>query len=325
MALGLPQKRDLSVSDWDHEGRQTYARRQQQLAAEYDLSVRSKIVDVDTYGRIHYLELGDPNAPPVLFLHGVSTTAATWLPMTPSLTDEYRLIIPDRPGRGLSAPIDYHQESFRRRLVDYLPALLNQLDISQLPVVGNSLGGLQAFLLATDTDCVTALALVGGPGGLTRDFPIAFRLLTVRGVDRLLGRLMSSGDPVDTARNQIDRVGVVDNSGIPEAFYRVLAANSNLEEQVWSLRTLNRRAGSFGRMHPLYDISEEIERIDVPTTFLWGDQDAFFDPEVGQPVAEAMADASFHVLPEHGHMPWLEPTDTTVTRVEEFLSTVTDH
>ena len=309
----------LSPTDWDDPGRRTYARRQAELTDRCGVDVDSRVVTVEGYGDVQYLTAGPPDGTPLLFLHGVGTTAATWLPLLPAVADEYRLLVPDRPGIGLSDPIDYGHGSFRRRLVDYLPAVLDAVGVDDVTVVGNSLGGLQAFLLALDTDVVEALALVGGPAGLTRSFPLPFRLLTVRGVDRLLEWLTSTGDSVETARTQIERIGAVDTTAVPEEFFELLAANSELDAQTRSLRTLNRRAGSFGRMHPLYDISDEIETITVPTTFIWGDQDAFFDPAVGQPVAESMAAATFHVLPEHGHMPWLEPTDEVATTLTGFL------
>lgn len=315
----MPDQQPRSPSDWEDAGRRTYARRQAELAAAYELDVSSHVTSVAGYGQVHYLEAGHTGGKPVVLLHGIGTPAATWLPMLPALADQYRLLVPDRPGIGLSDPIDYGKGSFRRRLVDYLPALLEELGVSDVSVVGNSLGGLQAFLLALDTDFVGELALLGAPAGLTRSFPLPFRLLTMRGVDRFINRLTSTGDPVETARNQIEQIGVVDSSAVTEPLYRVLAANSQLEAQTRSLRTLNRRAGSFGRMHPLYDISDAVTTIEVPTSFIWGDTDAFFDPDVGRPVVQQMANASFRVLPEHGHMPWLEPTDEAGRTVAAFL------
>lgn len=310
---------NIAPTEWNDDGRQDYARQQAALAETCGIESTANVVTVDGYGDVHYLTAGPSDGTPVVFLHGIGTPAATWLPLLPAVVDEYRLIVPDRPGIGLSAPVDYGEGTLRRRLVDYLPTLLDELDLSDVSVVGNSLGGLQAFLLAIDTEYVSKLALVGGPAGLTRSFPLAFRLLTVRGLDRVLERVTSTGDPIETARNQIERIGVVDASSIPESFYQVLAANTALEEQARSLRTLNRRAGSFGRMHPLYDISEEVRTLRIPTTFIWGEQDVFFDPSVGKPVAQELADARFHVLPEHGHMPWLEPSTAVASRLTAFL------
>jgi pimeloyl-ACP methyl ester carboxylesterase len=85
-----------------------------------------------------------------------------------------------------------------------------------------------------------------------------------------------------------------------------------------SLRSLQSAQGSFGRMHELFDLREEVVDIDRPTGFVWGSEDSFWEPAVGRPVAEQMG-AEFHELTDHGHMPWLEPGEQTETAVRSFL------
>ena len=102
MTNNLEQRRPTtgSVDQSSTDPERWYAACQAQLAAYYDVEFESRTVETDSTGRVHYLVAGDPDGKPVVLLHGVTTTAATWLPMVPALTDEYRLYIPDRPGRG---------------------------------------------------------------------------------------------------------------------------------------------------------------------------------------------------------------------------------
>jgi len=305
--------------DWELEPERRYAECQARLAEYCGVDVESRTVETDAVGRIHYLVAGDPDGEAVLLLHGVGTHAATWLPMVPALTDEYRVYVPDRPGRGLSAAPSYGGQDLRTFLVDYLVELFDDLGLERPHVVGNSLGGQQAFLLAIDHDRVDRLCLVGAPGGLSRKFPFVFRLLTMHGVSRLLFWLNDRGDPLETARESVGQF-VVDDSEISGAFYETLAAARDLPGRTESLRSLNLEQGSFGRMHPLFDISDEVVEITRPTCFLWGSEDAFWPPEAGRPVAERMADATFEEVPEHGHMPWLEPGAKTESGVRSFLA-----
>ncbi|SDJ84838.1 Pimeloyl-ACP methyl ester carboxylesterase [Halovenus aranensis] len=307
-----------SPASWATEPEQRYARRQSALADRYDVAVESRTVETDAAGQIHYLVAGDPDGQPVVLLHGVSTTAATWLPMVPALTDDYRVYIPDRPGRGLSAAPSYRGRNLRWFMVGYLVELFDELGLDQAHVVGNSLGGQQAFLLALDTDCVDRLCLVGAPGGLSREFALAFRLLTVRGLNRLLFWLNGLGDPFETAQQQTEQTLVADNSAVSTEFYELLAASSEMPDRQRSLRSLQSAQGSFGRMHELFDLREEVVDIDRPTGFVWGSEDSFWEPAVGRPVAEQMG-AEFHELTDHGHMPWLEPGEQTETAVRSFL------
>ena len=317
-AESVPGDRPLAPEDWSTERERRYAEAQVALAEHHDVEIESRVADTSA-GPVHYLEAGNPDGEPVLLLHGVSTTGATWLPLTPALAEKYRLIMPDRPGMGLSAKPSYRGRDLRSFMVAYLLDLLDTLEIERPHVVGNSLGGKQAFLLTIDHDRVDRLCLVGGPGGVTRKFPILARLLTMRGINRLLLWLTYRGDPVETARELMARTNVVDDSAIAEPFYEVLAANAELPGRNQSLRSLNTEQGSFGRMHPLFDLREEIAKLERPTCFVWGSEDSFFDPEYGRSLAEQMPDAEFYELPDHGHTPWMEPGEETETRVRAFL------
>jgi len=315
----VPEDRALSPDDWPHPVERRYADAQARLADHYDLAVESRVIETDAAGRVHYLVGGNPDGEPVLLLHGVGTPAATWLPLFPALTEEYRVYAPDRPGLGLSAAPSYRDRDLRSFLVAYIVDLLDDLDIDRPHVVGNSHGGLQSFLLAIDHDRVDRLQLVGAPGGLSRDLPLLFRLLTVRGLNRVLLWLLNRGDPVENARQSMERVNVVDAAAIPDAFYELLAAGQDLPGRPESQRSLAAAQGSYGRAHPLFDIRAEIVQIDRPTQFVWGTEDTFWPLEVGRPVAEKMPDAEFHELPEHGHTPWLEPSDDAAELVRGFL------
>ncbi|MFP9192034.1 alpha/beta fold hydrolase [Natronosalvus vescus] len=306
-------------ADWPTDAERVYATQQARLADHYNLEVESRSLETKVAGRVHYLEAGDPDGEPVVLLHGVSMTAATWLPMVSALTDEYRVYIPDRPGRGLSDAPSYRGRDLRRFMVAYLLELFDGLALDQPHVVGSSLGGQQAFLLAIDHDHVDRLCLVGAPGGISREFPVLQRLLTVRGVNRLLFWLEGRGDPVENAMDAAEQVLVDDTSAIPDEFYEVIAASKELPGRQESLRSLTTEQGSFGRMHPLFDLRDEIIDIERPTAFVWGTEDAYWPPEVGRPVADRMVNATFEVLEGHGHVPWMEPGDETETRIRSFL------
>lgn len=308
----------VTPEEWGHPAEREFARRQADLATRYDLDITSRTVDTDA-GVIHYIDAGNPDGDPVLLLHGISPPAATWLPLLPAIADEYRVLIPDRPGRGLSTAPSYHGRDLRSFMADYLGDLLDAEAMDSAHVVGNSLGGLQAFFLCLDHDRVDRLCLVGGPGGVSREFSLLWRLMTVNGVNRVLFWLMTRGDPLENAKTSAEQFLVADPSAISEEFYAVMAAAEALPGRQASLRSLTSEEGSFGRMHEFFDIRDEIVSIDRPTAFLWGTEDSFWPPAVGRPLADQMPNAEFHVLEGHGHMPWMEPGDETGTHLQMFL------
>lgn len=305
--------------DWETEAGRTYARLQADFAEQCDVAVTSRVAETEM-GRVHYLEAGSPDGQPVVLLHGIGTTAAMWLPLLGDLLDDYRYLVPDRPGQALSEPVTYGERPLREELVGYLSDLYDAWGVERAHVVGNSLGGLQAFLLTIDHDAVDRLCLVGAPGGLSREMPLSMRLLTVRGVNRLLFWLQRRGDPVETARDQTREMVVSDASAVPETFYELFGAVRQLPDRAASLRSLVEHEGSWGKMDPLFDIREEVVAIERPTRFLWGTEDWFWGPEEGRPVVEEMPEAHLQILEGHGHMPWLEPGDEVEMGIRTFLA-----
>lgn len=315
----VPEDEPLAPEDWADPAERAFAQRQADLAAAHDLALESRVVETDTAGRVHYLVGGDPDGEPVLFLHGINVPGATWIPLLPALAEGYRLYVPDRPGRGLSEPRRYDGETLRSFMGGYPAEFLDRVGVDRPHVVANSLGGLQAFLLALDHDRVDRLCLVGAPGGLTTEFPLLFRLSTMTGFNRLFYWLLRRGEDVESVKERLEQFNVVDNSAVSDAFVELLLAHRDLPGRLDSERSLALSESSWGRIHPVFDLTDELRTYDRPVSFVWGAEDALWGPEVGRPVAERMPDAEFHTLPDHGHVPWLEPDEGVSERVRAFL------
>lgn len=284
---------------------------------ELDVEFASRLATVDG-DRIHYLEAGA--GPPLLCLHGITTTASTWLPLVGALAEEFHVIAPDRPGRGLSEPIDYTTAPFRELAVPYLVGLLDALGIERTSVLGNSLGGAQAFMLQLDhPERVDQICLVGAPGGLDRSVPLAFRLPYLPKVGPWLFRRAIS-ETVEEERDRWRQFNVEDASAIPDELLAVEVACEDVPGQTDSLVSLACNSGTLRHgMDAAFLVKDELLDSAVSTRFVWGSEDAFWPPAVGRPVADAMPDAELIVLDGHGHTPWLEPTDAAADAILESM------
>ena len=96
-----------------------------------------------------YLDTGYSDAsvgrPPLLCLHAHLMQGATYTALAEALAPEYRVIAPDQRGQGDSS----HAATYTRE--DYLgdiEALLAHLDLPQVVILGNSLGGVNAYQFA---------------------------------------------------------------------------------------------------------------------------------------------------------------------------------
>lgn len=105
------------------------------------------------------MDWGDEHAPPVLLLHGLSSTAHRWARFAEDASAEYRLIAPDARGHGDSSAPDagYDLETLARDALSVLDAL----GIHRAAVVGHSMGGRTAIrLTAAEPERVSRLAVV---------------------------------------------------------------------------------------------------------------------------------------------------------------------
>jgi pimeloyl-ACP methyl ester carboxylesterase len=90
--------------------------------------------------RLHYVEWGDPAAPPLLLVHGGRDHCRSWDWTARALSNDWRVIAPDLRGHGDSAwspDGDYTMSAF----VYDLAQLVHQLRVMPVTIVAHSLGG----------------------------------------------------------------------------------------------------------------------------------------------------------------------------------------
>ena len=90
--------------------------------------------------RLHYVDWGNPDAPPLILLHGGRDHARSWDWTAQALRNDWHVICPDLRGHGDSewnGPGDYPITSY----VYDLAQLIHQLGLAPVTLVAHSLGG----------------------------------------------------------------------------------------------------------------------------------------------------------------------------------------
>ena len=113
--------------------------------------------------RLHVVRRG--SGAPIVFLHGMGTSAATWERCMELLADRFTVVAPDLLGHGSSPVLDDPVEYTRDRTLVDLDDIVADLDAPPV-IVGHSLGGYLALAYAaTRPDAVRGVVVLNtGPG-----------------------------------------------------------------------------------------------------------------------------------------------------------------
>src|SRR5689334_14605447 len=114
-----------------------------------DATVRSQMIDLPA-GRFHYISWGAERAdlPALVLLHGITSSALSWVRVGPALADRYRVYALDMRGHGDSIKPPAGAYSLRQVADDAL-AFIDALRLERPVLVGHSWGGATAITLAS--------------------------------------------------------------------------------------------------------------------------------------------------------------------------------
>lgn len=90
--------------------------------------------------RLHYVDWGNPDAPPLVLLHGGRDHCRNWDWVAEALCDEWHIIAPDLRGHGDSAWSQAGNYTMAAFIYD-LAQLIHQQRLEQVTIVAHSLGG----------------------------------------------------------------------------------------------------------------------------------------------------------------------------------------
>ena len=255
-------------------------------------------------GEIAYVDAG--NGPAVVLLHGFPTSSDLWRRETWLFAERMRVIVPDMLGYGESAkPVDADlSEPAQARYVD---ELLHHLGIEDAAVVGHDLGGGIAQMLALDGRVeVRALILLD---------TVCFDAWPIEGV-----QLLQSGDPTQ------ERPGFVEEV-LRLIFDLGIARSERLDGELFErfVRPWREDPSAFFRAaraitgEGLGGRQAELGGLEVPTFILWGEEDPFLPPELGERLGELIPGSTVALLPGCSHFVTEDAPQTVGPLVYHFL------
>ena len=255
-------------------------------------------------GMVSYRELGDGPGEPLVLLHAFPLNGRMFEPQMEAFSEGRRVVAPDYPGFGRS-PRTPAQPDIRYYAEGVL-GLLDRLGLERVVLGGVSMGGYVAL-------------------GCMRLFP-----------ERVSGLILADtrpdADSEETRENRKNMARRVADEGVEvliELQMRRLLARDTLEnneevvEEVRGMILESSPGGvvaALGALRERPDSTPLLEKIEVPTLVIGGEEDGISSPEVMGAMAEKIPDSRHVTLPRAGHLSNLEAPEGFNAALKEFLA-----
>lgn len=143
----------------------------------------------------HFIKVNDINVrywqagnkgPALILIHGLGGAAENWQYNIEALSQQYSVYVIDLPGFGQSDKPKraYDLPFYQQTLIAFMDAM----QLEKATLVGNSLGGGLALMMAIDYPYRVDNLILCAAAGFSRHLHSAFKLLTIRFINRLLLR-----------------------------------------------------------------------------------------------------------------------------------------
>jgi pimeloyl-ACP methyl ester carboxylesterase len=282
--------------------------------------LRYTIKDIKTAtATISAVMAGDERAEPLILIHGLGATKASWLPVVPELARHHRVIVIDLPGFGASSkPRGSYSASW---LAEHVFGLMDGLGLERSAVAGNSMGGRVAMEMAMlRPERVRAVACLCPVAAFTHRPALGLVRALRPEFGVLAGRL-------PRARIQKGlRDLFADASTIDDAWYEAA-----IDDFLTTWRSPRARMAFFCALKNIYldepDGDEgfwsRLAHLKTPALYIYGRRDVLITHRFGLKVQEVLPSARVLVWDDCGHVPQLEHSERTAEELLDFFATVT--
>ena len=254
----------------------------------------------------NYHDLGQGEA--VLLLHGSGAGVsgwANWRGIMPLLAEDFRVVVPDLVGFGYTeTPADFAYH-FMDSWIDQVIALLDNLGLQKVHLVGNSFGGSLSMWLASRFPERFGRLVLMGPGGWPAE------------VNANLAQLWSYKPSVENMKRLMDIM----------AFDRKLVTDE-LAELRYKATMREGAQETFERVFPLphqrwLDAQvlpiAQLQALENETLIMHGRDDIVVDPEISFNLHKHIRNSQLHLFGNCGHWTQIEHAARFQQLVQNFL------
>ena len=255
--------------------------------------------------RLHYLDWGNSGARPMVLLHGLQDSARSWDYFAANMRSDYHVLALDQRGHGDSQWADEDRYRLRDCIGD-VEALVGQLGLSDMVLVGHSAGGRNAFIYAINhPELLRALVVVDiDPDAINPES------------QEMLRRYDSEPDEWESLEAVIERL----RSRQPNSTEAMLSHQAtHMTREAAGGKRVWKRDRKLLAAYERPDLWAEWSRISCPTLVVRGRQSDLLTHEVAVKMREAIPRARLAELDGGGHWFYQEFPGAFETTVRWFL------
>lgn len=267
-----------------------------QSTTAWNAGFERKTVAIEGY-EAHYYEAGPADAPVIVLMHGLIDDKNSFVPAAAGLAETHRVILPDLQAHGENAQVEGRDHSIGGQ-VDFIAALLDALNVEDLIIGGNSMGGHVAAAFAlSELDRTRKLMLLNATG-MVLDAPPTYSEYP-EGID--FAYMTALYDHV-----------FIEPPSIPAPIMRHLARDLNAKADFYNLLVGEIVGGEDFRL------DERIGSLDMPTLVIWGTEDNLVPIRYAEAYHAELPNSELKIL-EAGHAPQIEVPQVVYAEMRAFV------
>lgn len=290
---------------------------------------------VDNHGVLVYYETVGQGAPLMIIHGGPGASHDYFLPYVLPLMRTNRLIFIDERGSGKSPKLEDPKQYTVANMVDDIEAVRSALNLGKISLLGHSFGGVLVQAYAFKYQNNLSHLILGSTFSSTKE------------LNEALAKMKSEMDPKDLARvNALEAAGLFGKGeqwergrypdeyarlawgkgyfpyiyvNHPDPNYDPLPSNTSNGWEVY--REMWGSDGEFivdGNLKEVEYVNR-LPEIKIPTLIIVGDHDES-DPKMSKEMHEKIVGSKLVILPNSGHMTFVDQTDQFLTAVREFVA-----
>ncbi len=256
--------------------------------------------EVDLFHEIH------GSGEPVLFVHGLGADRQSWMFQVKQMSDQHQLIVFDNRDAGKSSRSSKDYDI--KQLADDTLALIEALELERCHLVGASMGGAIAQLVALSApDKFASLSLLCTYHSVYPSMSSAFYAWAdiYRAVTR--EQFFRAWFPLI-----YNRKFWIENPETIEELMQFTIDNPDAPDA----DALDRQTSAAVS----HNSTDQLKEIKVPTQVLCGQADMLTPSDISNEIATAIPNATLTTYPETGHAFFIEKADEVSAGLEDFFA-----